>query len=404
MSADDCVPIGGHADLVVARWPEELHDRIERVVLAERLLVLSTSCKTVSLLDRCQLDGDYRYLGALPETSDIHFETSAELQVNTGTTSSDTSDATRLAMLRVGQLTTTRQRVLTADLVGECSGATHFVRAVSVGASTSTRSELPSSCQRLSPGTDVPPAECRRFLRLQLTPIRETPGDEPSVQVCPAGWSWSGTHCQERPAAVEPHDCLEQRSRCEWSCAGGDLVACTRLGSVLAGPQKNGTEEMAPSLLPYVVGCRGGEVRTCYRLGRLSLLASMPTRVRAPAEEPLRRSCDRGFAAACSQLGVLRATSTGSGAARAPALDALLRGCAGGDAAGCAGAVRLTPAPGLPAEFALALLARGCDGNDVRSCTEAAALSLATGGRDARTRALMRKACNAGQAAACERR
>jgi uncharacterized protein len=132
--------------------------------------VVAFDCENVRVL-QCQVDGNYSFVGREKREEVVQEATKSE--------------AFDGKLVTIGELVTERMRAGAADLKGECAGATHFIRAATLGAFSMTlRKKTPTgeravaardgdlaSCDAATAGASAPPAQCRAVARLELVPI-----------------------------------------------------------------------------------------------------------------------------------------------------------------------------------------------------------------------------------------
>jgi hypothetical protein len=427
-------PITGPSEPLIVDWKPEQRGDLEEAI-ADGIAVVTWDDKGLRLLKRCNLKGEYGYLPLLVKKDVIRLETAEEVAANlplqgvglAGKIGAEFNRGTTLdiAMAMVGKRRTTWNDVTTDDLQGgnSCAGATHYVRAITVGAfAMITGSKAKASaaaeifgasaggkmgadkgvnssdgklddCEKATPDDGKPPGLCRALLRIELEPIAKAKsGEAPAPQksdetiaeaaneqivvdkrTCQPGLVWTGGKCS-KAGGDTPHVCKATEAEdCKQQCAKGNAQSC----SILAALAQQGKATAEPT----------------------SIDAALET------------ACTKELEAdACVNLGKRRVFGTG-GAAKNPATGMSLveKGCLLGSAQGCSfvGNSLQKGSFGAPKDEKRALIffAKGCDGGDMLACTQAGYL-LAGASKEVPKDAVKslefsRKACFGGNATAC---
>lgn len=419
--------VDGPASPLVVDWKAEQRADLEEVI-HDGIAVLSWSDKGLSLLKRCRVTGNYGYLPVQVKTDVVRLETADDVQASlplgglgiAGKIGGEFSKGTTLdiALAMVGKRRTTWSEVSKDDLEGQCDGASHYVRAILVGAfamKTGTRAKAAAAVEIFGAGTsgqsssskDVattdgklsacesatgdeskPPSGCGAILRLELEPIaKESSGkkapakpasnkEEPTakaeaVEGCPPGFVFSGGACKkgdkDRPHACQPTDA----SDCEAQCSKGDASSCDRFGTlVLAG--KQGSPDRAKAQAAFEKACNAGYANGCTNLG-VSLMIGKDV---AGAKTALDKACLRGSPRACNIVGTMALSGQGGPKDAARALRYFVKGCEGGDFGACTDAGFLYAGgggAGVPRDDqkALTYASRACFGGNSTACGNA---------------------------------
>ena len=407
----ECADVTSGAEPLIVDWKPEQRGDLE-VAMKDGVAVVSYSCQGIKLLSECKLDGKYGYIGMTRKEQVLQLKSSDELAANlplTGTQISaqlERGASLDVAMIMVGKRRSTWSGPSSADLKGECAGATHYVRGATVGAfalasgthadvrasaqifaagtkgASSSGKEVknrdgdPAECAKASPDAEAPPAQCGAPLRLVLAPILKQPAaaaadaetapvksPEPAQVACPVGFVESGGKCTKPEAATS------------FQCQPGDAEACKQQCDT---GHAGSCRELAQSL------SRGGNA--------------------AAAFAPAQKACEAGEAHACTLQGEL--TRNGAGVTKDEVAAGKLfdKACSGGDAAGCTALAKSLGITDLPRS--LALLEKACKGGDVTGCAVVGAQHLGTGAPGARRDALkardfLSRACDGGDAGSC---
>jgi uncharacterized protein len=332
--------------------------------------IVAYDCRTLTVLPGCIAEGSYATEGVTERRQVVHLVDQEELDLNVPRTGSGPGlsigpghgPGARLGLdLEVAASayqTVSRTRVTQASLAGQCSGATHFVRRIQLGAFTL--------------GQDAGAAGAMP-LRLELWPLGESsPGSaspagsglEPSSEpdpTCPEGWVATESKCTRQ--VVEPHACSPANpAECAEECEKGSAASCANIGW----------------------GDRHGDLW----------------------RESNRQACKLGSPAGCVNLGVALAERGLVGPAAATVAEAFSRACQLGDAAGCLDLARVADrSPPLGSTFdANAQRERACNLGLTRACSEAASARARGADADrARAPAWWRRACEDEDADACGR-
>jgi TPR repeat protein len=430
------VPVAGPTVPFIVDWKPEDRGDLEEAV-ADGVAVIAFDQAGLRLLKRCHLRGDYGYLPLEPKKDVVRFESAVDVSANLpvggpslaakiggGFAQGKTLD---LAYIMIGKRRTTWTDPTTADLDGKCEGATHYVRAMTVGAfamSTGAREKVSAAadvfaatasassgasteiastdgnlaaCMTATSDSDAPPPGCRSLLRLELEPIARgaaspasgsgpnsgPPAERSSIAGaqridCGPGLVFSGDRCIASEAAAQlPHFCNpDDVIDCDAQCARGDAASCAQAGYLLAvapggvvdGRRVDGYFER---------GCQGEIPSACLNLGlhRLAAAGGGPSSI--DALKPIQRACKMGEARACSVMGESFLLGS-NGVARDPkvAVKYYSAGCNGGDTDACTSLSVLLMGGGgaevpIDRPLAGALSARACNGGDATACGNA---------------------------------
>jgi TPR repeat protein len=398
-----CHDVAAGAEPLVVDWKSEQRGDLE-VAMKDGLAVVSFSCKGIKVLNDCHIDGSYAFTGMTKKEEVVRLNNSDEVQANlplTGATIGGglaRDSSIDIAMVMVGKRRTTWREPTKQDLQGQCDGATHFVRAATVGAfametgtkakvraaaeilgagasgesksekSTANRDGDPKACASSSPDAKAPPEQCGAAIRLVLAPIHaatdkppEKPVSKPDIEVatCPDGLVRADGKCA-KPADAPSYLCKgSDAAECKTQCDKGNAGSCGVLGRLLLRDDAGKAKELLQK------GCDGDDATSCDALG--VLLAKSDA---AKAATLFAKACDASVATACTHLGSAVLEGAGTDKSADKALELFTRGCDGGDAEGCAQAAARLHA-GTSAEDqgkAFQLDNRACQGGVTRSC------------------------------------
>ena len=339
-------PVSGPSTPLVVDWKSEQRADLEEIVADGAIAIVGWDAKGFRLLRKCSLKGDYGYLPLSIKKDVVRFESKDEVVANLplgglgiiGKIGGEFDKGATLdiAMAMVGKRRTVLADVNKADLSGPCDEATHYVRAMTVGAfamTTGTKAKASGSaeifgasaggstgsskdvsnsdgvlddCEKATGQESKPLGKCGAVLRLELEPIgagaakkekehgkKEEPSKTPPQ--CPAGLVWAGEACV-KAARKLPHACKElDGPDCKEQCDLGNAESCWQYGWYLF-KAKN---DVKGSIASYEKSCGAGFAVACFELGRLfENLNQLP-----PAATAFDKGCLLGSAMACRDLG-----------------------------------------------------------------------------------------------------
>lgn len=332
---------------LVVDWKGE--DRADlREAETRGVAVVRYDCDVLEVLTDCHLPGEYGYVGMTPEYTVVRFDTAGEIRANlpfsgvrlAGEIGQDRS--LQLAMATVGKTTSRTASAGTDQLVGQCEGATHFVRGIYRGAfamETAARGHTRSAADILgaslegaargrqsfritSGGSDAcseatvdsssPPARCDIPLKLELRRIgaakgehRQEVAEETDYVECPEGFVEFEGLCHPRQKggayACTPSDARE----CEEQCARGNQVSCARLAYMLFQGEGRVEKDRKRALELYESSCQAGVQHGCSGLGLIYKqgYAGVAVDLRRSFDLQM-KACNGGEVRGCNSLGV----------------------------------------------------------------------------------------------------
>jgi uncharacterized protein len=271
------------------------------------LVVVNYDCKSLHVVTGCKLsEARYDYVGVDRKETVLQLRNKDDLSVNLPFSSvklggeMHSGRSIDLAIVLVGQKSTTVSKVDRKALEGDCEGATHFLQNASVGAfsmatgsvgkvvvaadlfktvgatggSESSRHATTSdgsleACRKSDGDLTAPPAECRAPVRVQLLPIGGTAivetakagsakgekkdGDAPPVEnPCQPGYQFAGGICTRATDVAylcKPKD----REECKAQCEKGSAESCYNYADYMG----KGTPD-ADRAAVYKKACDGG--------------------------------------------------------------------------------------------------------------------------------------------------
>ena len=445
---ESCPVVEGRNEPFVVDWRADKRGDLE-AALDKGLVVVAYDCNALRVLTDCTVSGRYSFAGVTEKEQLIRLESAEELRANLPLSgmalagrlggSLQRGSTLDIALALVGKKTSTRAVVQTEDLVGECIGATHFVRSATLGAfvmKTGTRAHTQAlaevfamsaggkgssveeienrdgsveACRTADATKDAAPPKCASPIRIELREIRKgaaavaasKPKDTEDAPSCPKGLVAFDSGKCGLPTSQEPYLCLSNDlADCEAQCKKGSLSSCAVLGrSYQIG--RGVTRDLAKSAQLLGRACDGGVAQGCGRLGEQRLAEKdLPA-----ASKLFEKSCASGWFPACD-LGA-KLSFAASGTAKIDVYAMFKRACNGGEAEGCWSlgslfdlglGVRQNDGEALQA-FQLA-----CDGGAKLGCTSLAKLIDAGRGTTAdpaKAVAILKSSCDRGYAHAC---
>lgn len=439
---------GERPKVLVVDWEAESRVDLE-VAMKRGVAVMALDARGPRVLD-CQLPGDYTFLGTTRKEKVLRLLNRDEVKANlplrgVGLASTLEGEFSRgatldVALVMVGKRTAAPRMANRSQLRGDCSEATHIVRAATVGAfamSTGTQASLRSAaelfgaeagassqserlvrstegdlsaCMSADPSADTPPAQCGAALRLDLAPVVDD-GAQPSVEetllasACPAGTELRGDKCE--PTSGGSKQCaLNDAAQCQAQCDEGSPRGCY----FHAWQNERGVGvpiDAAEARGLYVKACELGLDESCRAVAFFQARGIGGPKELETALSYYKAACMDGNAGTCSDLGVFYAHGDGVPKDLELALALYDRACNGGDARGCSnlGEAYLL-GDGVPANpnAAVALFERACVAEHPGGCKNLArAYDDGTGVAQDHATALglLERACTYGGMLAC---
>jgi TPR repeat protein len=418
-----CTTVADLGAPLIVDWSPTLRGDLE-VAMKQGVVVAHYDCNTLRILPSCNVEGSYGFMGVTKKEEIVQILNADDAKVNLplsgakiGAELKDGS-ALNIALIIIGQKVTTHTEVTTSKLKGDdCKGATHYLRAATVGAfamKTSTSADVKTSAEIFGAGGDTgsttskkfdskdgdmsacataktdsvaPPDQCGAVLRLTLAAI-STKGPTTTLVDgeatdrgaskndvgCPTGFVYSKGKCTQ-PEKEASHRCNpDDKQECTEQCDLGNAVSCRLLGTFFEFGKGNAAVDKKKAVDLYTKACDGGDPVGCSSAGFLYDVPNPPVPVDiAKAISFDQKACDAGDPRGCSNLGVKYGTGTGVPIDRGKAISLYEKACGGGFAMGCNNlAVMYTNGPaayqGPDAPKALDLWKRACEGNVARAC------------------------------------
>jgi TPR repeat protein len=452
---------GGGEPLVVDLQAHERADLEE--AMQGGVAVVAWDCQSLRLLRDCRADGSYAFHGLSPQEFTVKLEDADEVKANLPTfgvkiLSSFEAEMSRgasidLAVSMIGKRRTTVTSLEIADLQGPCSGATHYVRGVYLGAfamTTGTKGRVRgaadifgasvgagssssklaenrdgdlAACRSASSSATAPPEKCASLLRLELSPIGGAAGTKggdksavltSSADVCPEGMvlvegeggGRSGGKCAlpgERPFqchADRPVECADQ-------CGRGHAGSCATMGFLYASG-RGVPKDPAQAVSFFQKSCDKKDALGCTNLGVLLERGEGSAKDPARAVGLYKDACDAGQMLGCYDLALVYDLGRGVTADPARATALYRRACDGGEPDACASLAVATEAGSVGTSGGVAAAAKlyekACQGDSALGCYDLGLLFEAgkgTSADPAKAFALFSSACQQGLGFGC---
>ncbi|MEM6997147.1 MAG: hypothetical protein AAF721_41970, partial [Myxococcota bacterium] len=347
-----CAAAGKRAAPLVLDWSAEVRTDLE-IAMKSGVVVLRYECEQLEILPDCRLPGEYRFAGVTRKEEVIRLDSVDEIRASLPASAAkleaelQSGASLELAMVTVGKASAGWRAASEDDLRASsgCGGATHFVRAVSLGAfsmaqasrgkvaasvkvggagagaaSTSSRSALRrdgdlAACDGAASEATSAPSQCGASIRLDLRPIepagaslRDPVGPEPVAALCPAGM----VHAAGRCTLAKPptHVCApDDAADCKQQCDAGEMTSCYHLGLLAVDftPKGlSGAGEQVEAKAALGRACDGGIADACFAQAQVIYgeahgqgLSTQRTAATA-ANEVAGRGCDAGSGDACA--------------------------------------------------------------------------------------------------------
>ena len=348
-----------------------------------------TADASMKVLDGCHAGGDdngrYGFTEYPLDTESPYFRSVDELRVNLPVHGAElgafvgAQRAIAVTYSVVGQYALARTGATSSELweemPGACTGATHVVRKVHVGAFTlnavtsggaGVQGVIPGAGASVATGTTAgelnsagalatcvstpgaPPLTCSSPVKLELLPINgPSIPDAIDVPSCPPTQISAGGLCRQPIPGVAFACRFGRYTECRTQCDAGNAPSCNTLGYM----QEHGAgavQNVAAARDAYEQACRGHDKKGCANLGLL-LRTTAKDSALAWANALLADACSFGIGYACGQADsnvtqqiavlepVMRSLAAPFGVKPPPVANVpmLQRGCRAGDPASC---------------------------------------------------------------------
>lgn len=418
---------GKRTEPFVIDWKSEQRADLE-IAVREGPAIVRFDAQSLELLPDCHATGSYTYNGVDPKKEEKIWRSRAELAMNLpvgwatmeGHLKED--GQVRVAIFVVGKHRLSGE-VRRDQLAGRCTGATHVVRRMTVGAfrfvAGATRSAGGSvgafgagvsgggegeagsmtsdgdftACDGANPDSGAAPAKCRAVLQIQLEPLDGGPpvvaapptaGAPPPDERpdCGEGLRWDGSACVEVSRVKAEEEAARAKgqasgdaatttstgfecdpknvSECQEQCLHRNMASCTHLGWSLVAGSNGAAKDEQKALALWDVACSQKEARGCAAL-------NIYWTERGDYRKALvygAAGCHRGDAGSCTNVAVQAFFGRGTSEDRPAALKLWARACGMGDANACnnAGVMLLHGMGGVPksVDGARKLFERAC--------------------------------------------
>jgi len=449
----ECRDVSRGSKPLVVDWKPEQRGDLE-VAMSEGLGVVAYDCERLELLSDCRIEGSYGFKAVVLKQQMIRLADADEIKTNlplSGAAIVARLDAELargatldLATALVGNLTSTRVAVGRSELVGQCQGATHFVRGANIGAfvmqagnsanvattmslfgagagagsSSSRLSRVEDgrleACQAEDHGPNAPPRNCSALIRVHLVPIAAAAEVTARVETaavdvaCPAGTVLSEGKCT-KPAAGVTHQCQRGDAKdCSAQCEQGERSSCHELGRLHLDGGGGLTRDVARARTVLEKACGLEDGGGCSDLGIALLSGDAASNDAARAATSFDKGCKLGEANGCFNLANLYYDGNGVPADKAKAFVLYEQACNAGKAAGCINlGAAYDDGEGVAVDKtkALALFKRACEGDEAIGCSNLAYMHSMGSGTAADQGLAARyyeRGCTLGNAKSCE--
>lgn len=396
------------------------------------VVVVNYDCATIRVLPTCKLpEGVYEYAGTTRREQVVQIknkdELGANLPLSQGKLSAElvSGRTIDLALVYVGQMATTANKISKDQLSGGCDEATHYVQMATLGAfsmqtgsigkvgavadlfgkgakgaSSSEHKAMTSDgslddCRTSKADASDPPGECRSPLRVELVPLvgldkeeasdpkkggkkgdkKDDNKDEDKKEAravenpCPAGFAMTDGICTKDANAAFVCE-AKNEAQCKEQCGKGSAESCYNLGVILT--KKTG--HRAESVPHFRKACSGDVAEACASLGIELIPDTDDPDVAAKAKESLgflKKACDGGAGRGCDFAGDVLTDKDYKVLDIAAGVRAYDRGCDLGTGMACWSLAelyfegKLVPKDG---KKGLALLTKSCIGGSADEC------------------------------------
>ncbi len=222
-----CSVAKSQSEPLIVEWPSAARARLEALSRKGVVVVSYKGCE-MRVLGGCMAPGAYTFSPTTRKRDVVTITNADELYANIPVGAAklegklQASGQLNVSMTIVGRYDAPSGVVDPADLVGDCSAATHVIAGLTTGAfkffagsaaavggsvevagvgaggKSSSKNELlnedgdDSSCAKSSVADKVPPDGCGAILRVEVVPLGEPKKKQPT---CPSGTAWDGDQC-----------------------------------------------------------------------------------------------------------------------------------------------------------------------------------------------------------------
>lgn len=423
-----CAADGKKVVPLVLDWTSQQRLELE-LAMKRGVALVKYRCDELEILSDCTLPGTYEFAGVTRKEEVVRIDSLDELKANLPVGAAQLGgeilrgSSINLALVLIGKSSTGWQQPTRSELPASCQGATHLVRAASVGAfsmgrgsvgkvqttaevfgmgakggSSTKRDTLTSdgdvdACKKASSQATAAPDQCNATIRLDLVPVlaeakpaQKKPVADAVTPLCPQGFVVKGGGCTQPGAG--PHVCApDDEADCDAQCKAGDATSCHHLGLLkidwtAVGPSGPAEQTVAKGLIERA--CNEGVSDACFALGQILVgekrmaVVGEQTRAYRKADELSVAACDGGNGKACGYRAFLR-RKDGIWPDPAEHIPLAQRACALGDGLGCLLLAEDSLAGfGVPRDVAQAyrVFERSCEAGDLYACVRTTVVSF----------------------------
>ncbi len=427
-----CTGARSYAEPLVVDWSTSSRTDLE-VAMKQGVAVVHYDCEELRLVNGCRLPANYAFAGVSLKEELIRMDNADEIQANlpvSGVKISAGMNAASvldLALVMVGKRSTTLTEADPSMLEGSCDGATHFVRAATIGAfamdrsssgqvraaadvfgagadassrsgrSNVTRDGDPDACRKGKASDETAPMGCGAALRLELIPFakKSKPGKATAKKTqpskasgpglgirnpqseCPVDTVWKDKKCA--PATAQERLCFRGNlPACNALCDQGDGWGCSTAGGHVIKRMARDAKVVDPRATDaFDRGCKLQDEKSCALLVFYRALVGKETDLSALAAQG-EASCERGGAVSCQITALIFEPDSG------------LRKKRG------------VTAPAASMSSYVSLLQRGCDLGHNQACSRLGKRLLSDEATKPKAMSLLKRSCEGGYDYACQ--
>jgi hypothetical protein len=399
------------APLIVDWRPEDRGDL--EVAMKQGVVLVHYDCNTLKIVADCHAEGVYGFVGMTRKEQVISLtsadEVKANLPFNGGSLGAKVERGSSLdiGLVMVGKRATTFADVTHEDMVGKCGGATHFVRAATIGAyamktgtvgSVSSTAQLfgigaggasesekgavnrdgdLDSCKKSDPDAPRAPNGCGALLRVQLVAVGDKSGGDATGLSCPAGLVPTNGKCAVSADEVAKKCHAKDAPSCAASCRAKNVDSCTVWGDLLIAKalREKATTYDAEMAESFHRGCDLKNEELCAMLATSYALGRGVPKDGKRALELAGKSCEDGAAMGCAITAGIYDRGFGVPMDRARGTRLYERACDAGSDIGCIAAAQAygEGRPGVAVNRAKMVdyFDRACDAGEAFGCVNA---------------------------------
>ena len=296
-----CDPTADSTNVFVVDLPPETRSDLELAVSSGSLAVAKFDCKEIKILKTCKAAGEYQFRGTSAKERVLSLESADEIRAAlplggagiAATFEAEASAGTKfdLGMVLAGQMVGSSSSFMSAELTGNCAGATHVISTAKMGAfamGTSAKAEMRTAAEVFGAGASAGSASSK------LTKARDG-----SIKACEAAEAGG----EKPPKGCDALIALEvTRLTADLADTDADGLG---LGDLLATLNDLKCDDAAAC----EAGCNAGKGRSCAELG-VSLISGLGMEKNVPRGRALlKKSCELSDVKGCSAFAEILASA-----------------------------------------------------------------------------------------------